>query len=212
MKPFPEVPWIRCDRSKATDAQIAEWRAACPSLDAEYEAAVRERIDAIKTIRDLTYEVFGQTSKEGKYIGKWRLPMYHDKPSRRLENLEADVRRYREADTQKAKKAAEDAERQAFAARAVLWLAERGKMPGKDYTGDAIEYANGIAYDEEVARRKAELSASGGLVPFDGDDNCEDCGGWDGEERRCECGNRRVDWVASWGHSFEHPSVNGEAY
>jgi hypothetical protein len=39
---------------------------------------------------------------------------------------------------------------------------------------------------------------SNGPVPFDGQ-NCEDawdeganCAGWDGESRRCECGNRRV--------------------
>lgn len=30
---------------------------------------------------------------------------------------------------------------------------------------------------------------------FDGQ-NCEEpCLGWDGHERRCECGNRRVSWV-----------------
>lgn len=40
-----------------------------------------------------------------------------------------------------------------------------------------------------------------GLIEFDGM-NCNDykedheveCGGWDGESRRCECGNRRVSW------------------
>ena len=39
------------------------------------------------------------------------------------------------------------------------------------------------------------------LIPFDGQ-NCNDyleddepeCGGWDGESRRCSCGNRRVYW------------------
>ena len=30
---------------------------------------------------------------------------------------------------------------------------------------------------------------------FEGDDYCEDCPGWDGFSNRCECGNRRVDWV-----------------
>jgi hypothetical protein len=29
---------------------------------------------------------------------------------------------------------------------------------------------------------------------FAGDDNCEDCRGWDGIEYRCDCGNRRVYW------------------
>jgi hypothetical protein len=39
------------------------------------------------------------------------------------------------------------------------------------------------------------LERNGGLVDFDGK-NCNeldrDCGGWDGESRRCDCGNRRV--------------------
>jgi len=26
------------------------------------------------------------------------------------------------------------------------------------------------------------------------DDDAMECGGWDGESRRCECGNRRVSW------------------
>lgn len=32
---------------------------------------------------------------------------------------------------------------------------------------------------------------------FDGNDNCEDCLGWDGVSRRCHCGNRRVCWTMS---------------
>lgn len=45
------------------------------------------------------------------------------------------------------------------------------------------------------------LEMSGGLVSFEGQ-NCNDyleenepeCPGWDGESRRCMCGNRRVSW------------------
>jgi hypothetical protein len=40
-----------------------------------------------------------------------------------------------------------------------------------------------------------------GWIEFDGmncndylDDDAEECVGWDGEDRRCECGNRRVSW------------------
>jgi hypothetical protein len=29
---------------------------------------------------------------------------------------------------------------------------------------------------------------------FVGDDFCDDCNGWDGSSRRCDCGNRRVCW------------------
>lgn len=37
---------------------------------------------------------------------------------------------------------------------------------------------------------------------FDGK-NCDECPGWDGSSRRCECGNRRVSWsLAIVGHTF----------
>jgi hypothetical protein len=65
--------------------------------------------------------------------------------------------------------------------------------------------------------RSAELAESLDTVEFDGQ-NCEDawdegadCDGWDGNDRRCECGNRRVSWAFS-----EHPkgvwSFYAEAY
>jgi len=49
---------------------------------------------------------------------------------------------------------------------------------------------------EEAAIEAKKDSMDGGLIDFDGQ-NCEDeCGGWDGESRRCTCGNRRVGWSA----------------
>lgn len=48
--------------------------------------------------------------------------------------------------------------------------------------------------------RSVEMLATGEIIDFDGqnceytlDDN-ETCAGWDGNDRRCECGNRRVGW------------------
>lgn len=35
-----------------------------------------------------------------------------------------------------------------------------------------------------------------GCDEFDGM-NCDDCTGWDGESRRCECGNHRVELLTS---------------
>lgn len=51
------------------------------------------------------------------------------------------------------------------------------------------------------------LIAQGGGFSFGGD-NCETDDGcsWDGVSRRCDCGNRRVEWVHDMG------SWRGEAY
>jgi hypothetical protein len=57
------------------------------------------------------------------------------------------------------------------------------------------------ATEQEALSAAMQYAFENGLIEFDGM-NCNDyleeddveCGGWDGEERRCECGNRRVSW------------------
>jgi hypothetical protein len=64
-------------------------------------------------------------------------------------------------------------------------------------------------------KQTLEMLATGTTIDFDGN-NCDqnddtDCDGWDGSDRRCECGNRRVGWSFS-----EYPkgvwSFYAEAY
>lgn len=55
--------------------------------------------------------------------------------------------------------------------------------------------------DEAVAAAEKYATENGGVDTFDGM-NCNDykdesepeCTGWDGFDRRCDCGNRRVSW------------------
>jgi hypothetical protein len=60
-------------------------------------------------------------------------------------------------------------------------------------------------HDAELAAeaKSAELAKDWDTVDFDGH-NCADaweegqsCDGWDGNDNRCECGNRRVGWSFS---------------
>lgn len=78
-------------------------------------------------------------------------------------------------------------------------------------------YATREQAEAAAEAQSAELSASGDTVEFEGQ-NCADawdegelCEGWDGSDRRCECGNRRVGWAFS-----EYPkgvwSFYAEAY
>ena len=91
---------------------------------------------------------------------------------------------------------------------AIQYLIERGKKINVDFTVEtAITAANQLAFEYEVKRRDSD-----GPIDFSGDDNCEDCSGWVPGNRRCECGNRRVDWVEGWGHSFKTPSIHAEAW
>ena len=48
----------------------------------------------------------------------------------------------------------------------------------------------------------AAAEAQGPVDEFEGmncndylDDDAEECTGWDGKDRRCDCGNRRVYWA-----------------
>lgn len=94
--------------------------------------------------------------------------------------------------------------------KAVKYLLDHQKKLGVDFSlEDAVYKADELAADLEIERMKKEIT---GLIPFDGQ-NCEgECGGWDGHDSRCACGNRRVCWATSWGHSFESPSVHAEAH
>lgn len=127
---------------------------------------------------------------------------------------------YRERDELEKRKIAEKVEAQQKAAEeriklageAIQYLLNLGKVLNTDFTTDnAVEIANNIAFELEIVRRKAALKETKSLTNFDGM-NCDDCPGWDGESRRCQCGNRRVSWSSGWGHSFKEPYIYGEAY
>lgn len=60
---------------------------------------------------------------------------------------------------------------------------------------------------ELIDAAMVDVRLSGGFVNFDGDEFCVDCKGWDGESRRCDCGNRRVDWTVSDDDSYVYPEV-----
>ena len=89
----------------------------------------------------------------------------------------------------------------------MVWLQAKGKVLGIHFDVDnALEFANTIVGEEWLANVKP------GLYSFDGEDNCEGCGGWNGVDHRCACGNRRVYWERSDSHTFENPAFNAVAY
>lgn len=127
--------------------------------------------------------------------------------------------RYRDQDRRKKeeveKKAAVEKEKIAavksveYRDKAIQYLLDKGKKLGSDFTSDnAINAANNLAFELEVARRNMSPEP----IDFDGQ-NCDGpCSGWTPGEHRCDCGNRRVGWCTTFGHSFETPSIYPEAY
>ncbi|MBI4060134.1 MAG: hypothetical protein HY403_01760 [Elusimicrobia bacterium] len=96
--------------------------------------------------------------------------------------------------------------------RAIVYLLGRGKVYGQDFTAEtAEEHALEIAARERITElRKAEPWHSFNGQNCGDYDETRDCKGWDGESRRCQCGNRRVSWEIEG--TFEAPRVYGEAY
>lgn len=98
--------------------------------------------------------------------------------------------------------------------KAVEYLLSKGKTINIDFTlNNVLSVANSIAHEEEVLKRQKELSESSTYTHFNGDDNCEDCKGWDGSSPRCQCGNERVNWTSDkFDGFFLNPRIYAEAY
>jgi hypothetical protein len=95
--------------------------------------------------------------------------------------------------------------------QAISYCLENGRTFGDALSVEnAIQVANDIAFQKEVARKEAEIGD--GYIGFDGQ-NCEDeCAGWNPNHHRCQCGNRRVSWTEGWSSDFRNMEIYAEAY
>ena len=182
-----------------------KWEKETSAYNQELMKNYDEKRQALKKLIDDASKIFGHHHKIIKYLKKQSLTHPWQK------NL-ADVRRSVQEIISAAQLATAREEainnHIALAAEAIIYLTAKGKKLNIDFTAkDAIDQANKIAFREEVELQKK----TGGPFDFSGQ-NCEDCDGWDGESNRCNCGNRRVDWVEGPGHSFKEPCAQGEAY
>lgn len=97
--------------------------------------------------------------------------------------------------------------------KAIQWLREHGVTDLDFETFNVVKYADNLSQELEIARRIKELDEAREFTSFEGDEHCADsCSGWDGTDRRCDCGNRRVAWMTTDSHTFENPSVRAEAW
>lgn len=135
-------------------------------------------------------------------------PLCNVIPSLWLTDEEDWLRRadQRDRQTQQAREAT------ALRDRAIAYLLARGQSYGQDFIAEtAAQKALQIAASEKIAAlRKAEPWREFNGANCDDYDETRGCKGWDGESRRCQCGNRRVAWEIEG--TFETPHVYGEAY
>lgn len=206
---YPSYYCKHIDYDKLTEAQVqslVEETIECIAHNRQAYAARCEARKQIITLLDQVYPGMRNAEKRKKAAKHIQIDLApslsEEEPKRRLATAKEAI-----AKAEREKEAS--AKQIELTHRAILWLEKRGKKLNEDFTvANAVDVANNIAMDEEIARQ----TAAGGLVEFCGSDDCENCGGWDMESRRCECGNRRVSWETGYGHSFENPYICAEAY
>lgn len=67
-----------------------------------------------------------------------------------------------------------------------------------------IELADDVAFFEAIKEAQVEG------VDIKG--QCDECSHWNGVDKRCSCGNRRMCWVKGWDFSFLNPEIYPEPY
>ena len=148
-----------------------------------------------------------------------------DKTIERLSNIIAVpnklASRFMDEDRRKEEKAALEAKKQleldeikkqeTLKQEALMWLADNYPYEkiGVDFDlAGIVEYANGLAFEAAIQSERAEHQ----YCEFLGNDYCENCDGWDGISKRCQCGHRRVSWERDGDFSFKNPIIFAMAY
>lgn len=214
-KPYPKPPWLETKWNPATvlSEQVEKWRALIPVIESERRAVFDERLAAYHQMEQAAKFLAGYGSDLYYQIKKHGAVRSYDSAQRMFEDqVLRPIERAKETLEKEARVKEKDNEKQKITEEAILWLQERGLTLGTDFTlSNALDEANRISAEDMIATRVSELKESGKLIEFCGDDYCEDCGGWDGDSRRCSCGNRRVCWSTDL-CTFKEPYIYGEAY
>lgn len=204
-------PPVMVSVTSLSEATLAEWDKQREDVVAHNEAIYEARCRLRKHYHMLSGSWFGSSFVDRglkSFLNKretYRVRQPRAPRDLRAEKIDALIK------AQEEKKKREDAviaelARSGKLEKAIQFLSERGKTVSVDYElGSAVFLANDIATGEAIEKRLE----SGGMFDFDGQ-NCDECAGWDGRSRRCECGNRRVDWVSHG--DFENPYVRGVAW
>ena len=190
-----------------TDDMLEQWRIEYLERDKINKDKYYDLSKIKERIIDDATTIYGKDSNVVRYINKQKIPKPFVRSFRDVKNI---ILKAREQEQKRLKEIEFKQGKNILIEKAVNYLIEDGLKLSIDFTiDDAISRANNISFIKEVSKRQQE----GGYFSFSGDDSCEDCIGWDGVSRRCECGNRRVSWESHGDDNFFlDPYIFGEAY
>ena len=202
------VPWPK-PPTNYTEESVMDYEQAYDRIKAANDELFARKGSVLKRCYALVKAAYGSARLAGSRKEHIWGPPYPYNPYQR-DTARRTFERLAKEQEAKQREAEMQAQQDAITGRAVVYLIERGYKPGDDFPlSAAAGFALELAAQEEIKTRLAKAKESGAYLPFNGM-NCDDCEGWDGESRRCQCGNRRVSW--EWGGTFESPYVYGEAY
>ncbi len=236
----PTAPWTRTYNTYTSRyvysglniKTLKEYKAKIKLYEEAYKEYDRRRSEIVKMVASFLRESGFPDTRRVKVTSRAKYPKYQ---SERIEQVLLSFLPYesrvslstvseeeslRTDDKEKEKKL-ESINKIAYRDKAVNFCISHGKKYGEDFTAEtAIGLAEDIAFDLEVEKRRKDLKISNTFIDFNGN-NCGDswisgdyapCAGWDGESRRCDCGNRRVGWEKVDGFNFEDPHIYAEAW
>lgn len=196
---------------EVTDEMLTTWEKEnkrCEAYNKLLESQLIERKQ--RMITDASF-IWGEKSNVVRYLTKIRISM----PSLTFfDSIKNNVLKAREDEKQRLLNTESQQKIIELQGNAVKYLIENGKAINIDFMVDnAISMANSIAYDKAIANQQKELFDTESYIDFNGSDSCENCAGWDGTSRRCQCGNRRVGWASGDNADFFlNPYIYGEAW
>lgn len=207
---YPKIE-VPNDLLSITDEMLADWEKENKECEEYNEKLILGATEAKKRILSDAVFIWGENSNPVRYLRK--IPIYT--PSLTFfDSVKSKVLKAQE--TEKEKQSIFESRQKLInlKGKAVEYLLSKGKIININFTlENVLSIANTIAHEEEVLRRQRELSESNTFVDFNGSDNCENCKGWDGSSRRCQCGNRRVYWTSDDNADFFlNPHIYAEAY
>ena len=178
----------------------------CKLIDSENLALHKEKSQELQNHIKAIESICNLTKAQIKYLKGLYAPIVYTREADTLQRIKSHY----EATIKEKEKQEMLAKQQAYQSslqqNAIIFLLDNGKVLGQDFTVEnAINSANKLKF-EQLIKEKLE---SADEFSFNGENCDEDCG-WDGIDRRCFCGNRRVCW--EYEGDFNNMSVYAEAY
>ncbi len=194
-----------------TDEMLDIWEKENKQCEEFNKTLILQIKEAKQKMIDNAIFIWGEKSNIVRYISK--NSVYTPSLSY-FDSLKSNVLKAREDEKQKILDFQSQQKLIELQGKAIEYLLSKNKKINIDFTLDnVLSTANSLAYESEVLKKQKELSETQTYISFIGDDNCENCKGWDGTSRRCQCGNRRVYWTSNDPVDFFlNPHIYAEAY